>query len=201
MLYNSFLWLIYPFINARWNSIMFPPQSLEATINISIQQIYNEYKWSWLLEDEDITEFTDLTKYFTAQVANPIKYILWLEYTDSWDNVIEMFPEHSRTQISETTYSKRWQTLLLKEEHEYIFTYIKDYSFLSYVANPSTEIPIPTSFLPALYYLVLSQLDLVDAQQLQWQPANNFNKYQYEMKNMKANDMWYEALLTWGNPQ
>ena len=201
MLYNQFLWLVRPFINARWNSIMFPPQSLEATVNISVQQIYNEYKWSWLFTDEDISAFTDLTKYFVADIANPVKYILGLEYQNENDYTIEMFPEHSRTQIDETTYTTEWQTLLVKEEHDYTLTYIKDYTFMAYAANPSLEIPIPNNVLPALYYLVLSQLDLVDAQQLQWQPANNFNKYQYEIKNLKANDMWYEAKLIWGNPQ
>jgi hypothetical protein len=52
-----------------------------------------------------------------------------------------------------------------------------------------------------LYYLVLSQLDMVDVQQLAWQPTANFNKYQYEIKNLTANDVWYEAQLIWGNPQ
>ena len=112
-----------------------------------------------------------------------------------------MFPEHSTTQINKTTYVARDQTLYTEEEHNYTLTYIRDYTFLWYVANSSTEIPIPNRFIPALYYLVLSQLDMIDAQQLQWQPANNFNKYQYEIKNLKANDMWYEAQLVWANPQ
>jgi hypothetical protein len=68
--------MIYPFINARGNSIMFPPESLQATINLSVQQIYNEYKWSWLFVDEEINTFTDLTRYYTADIVNPVKYVL-----------------------------------------------------------------------------------------------------------------------------
>ena len=201
MLYNSFLYLVMPFVNARWNSIMFPPQTIEATVNLSVQQIYNEYKWMWLLTDEEISTFTDLTRYFTADIANPVKYVLWLEYSDTWGNTIEMTPEHSTTEITETLYVQREQLLYLKEEHDYTLTYIRDYTFLWYVADSTLQIPLPTRFIPALYYLVLSQLDLIDAQQLSGQPANNFNKYQYEMKNLKANDMWYESQLIWGNPQ
>jgi len=55
---------------------MFPPQTIEATVNLSVQQIYNEYKWMWLLTDEEISTFTDLTRYFTADIANPVKYVL-----------------------------------------------------------------------------------------------------------------------------
>lgn len=207
MLYNTFLWMIMPFINARGNSIMFPPQSIEATVNLSVQQIYNEYKWSWLLEDEEISTFTDLTKYYTADIANPVKYILWLEYIDNTTKY-ELFPEHSTTQlwirdsnVTNYNYVQKDQTLYLYEQHDYTLTYIKDYTFQWYVSNPSTEIPIPNKMIPALYYLVLSQLDLIDAQQLQGQPANNFNKYQYEIKNAKSNDMWYDAQLIWANPQ
>lgn len=201
MLYNSFVWMIRPFINARGNSLVFPPEAIQATINVCVQQIYNEYKWSWQLVDEDVTTFTELPNYFTADITHPIKYILWLEYTDDGDNTIELFCERSRTQIDEDNYAKLWQKLLLKEEHDYVFTYIKNYTFLQYSNETSLDIPVPDSHIPALYYLVLSQLDLIDVQQLVWQPANNFNKYQYEMKNLKDNDIWYELQLIWANPK
>jgi len=187
---------------------MFPPESLQATINLSVQQIYNEYKWSWLFVDEEINTFTDLTRYYTADIVNPVKYVLWLEYDDTNTNTIELFPEHSITQLSKRTdsnsnckYVQKDQLLYLHEEHDYILTYIKDYVFQPYATTAGIDIPIPNKCIPALYYLVLSQLNLIDVQQLAGQPANNFNKYQYEIKNLKANDMWYEAQLLWANPQ
>ena len=38
---------------------MFPPQAIEATVNLSVQQIYNEYKWKFKFLDEIIDTFTD----------------------------------------------------------------------------------------------------------------------------------------------
>lgn len=203
MQYNTFLAMIIPFINARWNSIMFPPQSIEATVNLSVQQIYNEYKWKFKFVDEIIDTFVDTWTYFVWTTAFPIQYSLWLEYTEN-TIVKELRPEHSVTEFDElenAIYVVWTDNIKVREEQTYTFTYVKDYLFLSYVADPSLEIPLPNRFIPALYYLVLSQLDLIDVQQLQGQPANNFNKYQYEMKNLKDNDMQYSAQLIWANPQ
>lgn len=198
MKYNTFLSMIQPFINARGNSIIFPPQSIEATVNLSVQQIINEYKWSWLLEDETVDTFTNVWNYYTAKLTYPCKYALWLEYTED-NNTKELTPEHSTTGIDEDIYKINLDTLYVKEEKTYTFTYLRDYNFLNYVSDSSLDIPLPDKCIPALYYLVLSQLDMIDVQQLQWQPVNNFNKYQYEMKNLKENDMSYEAQLIWSN--
>ena len=47
MQYSSFVALIFPIINSRGNSMLYTKPGLEAIINICIQQIYNEYRWSF----------------------------------------------------------------------------------------------------------------------------------------------------------
>ncbi len=192
--------MVRPFINARWNSIMFPPESLETTTNVAVQQIYNEYKWSWKVLDETVDTFVSNGNNYIATLANQCQYALWLESEEN-DIVTEYYPELSVTQLDDYKYLIQWDKLTVTTEKTYTFTYIKDYEFLPYASDGSLEIPIPNKFIPALYYLVLSQLDLIDVQQLQWQPVNNFNKYQYEIKNLKDNDRWFESVFVWANPQ
>jgi hypothetical protein len=85
---------------------------------------------------------------------------------DSSTNKQELNPEHSTTQLNSTTFIARDQTLYVTSEQNYTLSYIRDYIFLPYVNTPSLNIPLPTKCIPALYYLVLSQLDMVDVQQL-----------------------------------
>lgn len=196
MKYNKFTAMITPFINARGNSIMFPPESLEATVNISVQQIYNEYRWTWLLEDETLTSLTALWDNFSQDLKYPVKYHLEAEQ-DWWT----LNPVRSINDLNSGSYWVFNKTFIVADEWTCTVTYLRDYNFLNYVSNSTQEIPLPDKLVPALYYLVLSQLDLIDVQQSQWQPANNFNKYQYEISNLKANDIWFESTLISGNAQ
>lgn len=199
MRYNSFMAMIIPFVNSRGELFVFPPEALEATVNLSIQQIYNEYKWSWLLTEDTLSTFNDAWTYLIKEGTNPIKYSLWVEKTLNWTDS-DLVPARSITELSECTYLINGSNLIVSEEATYIHSYLRDYTFQSYLSDPSMELDIPEKFIPALYYLVLSQIDLIDAQQLQWQPASNFNKYVYEMKNLSSNDMMFSAQLIWANP-
>lgn len=196
MKYNKFDAMIIPFINARWNSIMFPSESKETTVNVSVQQIYNEYKWMWLLEDEALNNFTAVWDNFTKELKYPIKYHLWVE--KDWGSISM---KNWINDLTSGSYVVDNKDLIVTEDWEYTISYLRDYEFLSYAGNPTLEIPLPDKLIPALYYLVLSQLDLVDVQQLQWQTTSNFSKYQYEIANLKANDIWYESQLISGNAQ
>lgn len=196
MKYNKFTAMINPFINARWNSIMFPPEALETTINISIQQIYNEYKWSWLVEDESLSITKALWDNFIKELLYPVKYHIGLSIDWADQSV-----QQSINDVSDGSYAIKWKDIIVWTEWDYEFTYLRWYEFLWYKSDSSLEMPIPEKCIPALYYLVLSQLDLIDVQQLQWQPTSNFTKYQYEISNLKLDDIWYEQTLISGNAQ
>jgi len=194
MNYNKFVSMITPFINARGNSIMFPPESLETTINIAIQQIYNEYRWWWLITDETINEFNVLWDVYVWQLETPVKYLI---SCSKWSQ--ELNPCSSKQDLTNTSYMVKWTSLIVRDNEEHVVTFLKDYNFINYTSEWTTKIPLPDKLIPALYYLVLSQLDLVDVQQLQWQPSANFSKYQYEINNAKLDDTQFSQTLTSNN--
>jgi len=89
--------------------------------------------------------------------------------------------------------------LFMKEKKDYLFTYYKQYSFVNYLADTWIELPVPDNFIPALYYLVISQIDMIYVQQLESQPVSNFNKYQYEIDKLKKDDLPVATSFIWVN--
>ena len=200
MKYSEFYDTIFPVINARWNSMLYSKEWISSMVNLSIQQIYNEYRWSFLYVSESIlswnaTTYLDRYKY---NLLNKVKLPISLSYLD-WDRYIDMGPAKSLLDLDKTTFLVYNDELYFKELKDYLFCYYKQYKFINYLADTWVELQIPDSFIPALYYLVLSQIDMIYVQQADWEYKSNFNKYQYEIDKLKKDDLPPAIWFTWVN--
>lgn len=200
MKYSEFYDTIFPVINARWNSMLYSKEWISSMINLSIQQIYNEYRWSFLYVSENIlswnaTTYLDRYKY---NLLNKVKLPISLSYLD-WDRYIDMDPAKSLLDLDKTTFLAYNKELYFKELKDYLFCYYIQYEFINYLADTWVELRLPDSFIPALYYLVLSQIDMIYVQQADWEYRSNFNKYQYEIDKLKKDDLPSATSFTWVN--
>lgn len=200
MKYSEFYSMIFPVINARGNSMLYSRESIMNIVNIWIQQIYNEYRWSFLFDTVEVLKWniTPFSWYFKYNLIERIKQPLQLSYLD-WNTYIPLNPAKSLLDFNEQTFLAYGKELFMKEKKDYLFTYYKQYTFKDYLTNMGVELPIPDNFIPALYYLVLSQIDMIYVQQLDWQPSSNFNKYQYEIDKLKKDDLQPATSFIWVN--
>jgi hypothetical protein len=186
MRYNQFRNMLLPFINSRWQWYIFNKESLDVSINIALQQLYNAYQWSFLIHSESITpdEFTGVEGYAYATTDYNIKYPIAMD-VEVDDEVIAYERWKLIIEITENRYLANWNRIIVKEPNKCTFYYYRDYSFQNFLENETLDLWIPDWLVPALYYLVLSIIDLIDVQQAEWQVGNNFNKYQYEIEMCK----------------
>jgi hypothetical protein len=209
MQYSKLYAMIHPFINARWNSMIFTAEWLEAVVNNGIQQIHNEYNWSWLYDTITVPswDFTLVWNKYEATILNKIKTPMSLDYlTWTWKYVPESEYNYSSLRLWKTileltdetfvAYSKK---VTVTKQKEYLFSYYRDYEYQEFILNPWLDLRIDDRFIPALYYLVLSQLDMLNAQQAEWSQASNFSKYQYEITKLKVNDLQTATSFIWWN--
>ena len=101
----------------------------------------------------------------------------------------EFYPAKSIQDFTDNNFYTLGTDIFFRENEDYLFSYLKDYEFLDYLSDPGMEIPLPTKFIPALYFNVMSQVDLIYTQQLEGEPRASFNKYQYEIDKLKKDDL------------
>lgn len=200
MKYSEFYSMIFPVINARGNSMLYSKEWIMNVTNLAIQQIYNEYRWSFLFDTVEVLEWNiaNYLSYYKYNLIDWVKQPLQLSYLD-WDRYIPLNPAKSLLDFNDQTFLAYGKELFMKEKKDYLFTYYKQYSFVNYLADTWIELPVPDSFIPALYYLVISQIDMIYVQQLESQPVSNFNKYQYEIDKLKKDDLPPATSFIWVN--
>lgn len=201
MRYNEFESMIVPFINVRWWDIVYPYESLSVAIENGIQDIYNEYKWSWLINSSKLIEsdWTDGNWYYWYDMWN-IKSILALEKFDANWNYEWEFTEVKRiTDLTDETFLVSGTYLIVSAPIIVTATYMKDYEWKLFNRDTSIEIPMPDKMIPALYYLVLSQIDIIEVTQADSQTYSNYWKYTNKIKTLKENDLPIATSLAWGN--
>ena len=200
MKYSEFYSMIFPVINARGNSMLYSKEWINSIVNLSIQQIYNEYRWSFLFTNEEILQSNMGTYWdrYKATLINKVKMPISLSYLN-WDEYIDMDPAKSLLDLNNNTFLAYDKELYTKELKDYLFCFYKQYEFINYLADTWVELQLPDSFIPALYYLVLSQIDMIYVQQAEWEYRSNFNKYQYEIDKLKKDDLPPATSFTWVN--
>lgn len=207
MNYSKFYSMIYPFINARWSSMLFTQEWIEATINNWIQQIHNEYKWSWLYDSIEIPagDFTLVWNRYEATLNYRIKlwlsldYITWTYNSASNYNYTELKQAKTILELTDNTFVWIGNKIQVTKPRDYLFSFYKEYEYKNYVTDWSLDLWIEDKFIPALYYLVLSQLDMLNVQQADWMQTSNFSKYQYEINKLKSDDIPVATSFIWVN--
>ena len=195
MIYSNFYSLIHWIIQSRWSTYLYNWLAISNIVNICIQQIYNEYRWSFLYNDIIMNTFTKEWDYYTYDLSNyPIKTIMHVKDSIS-DN--PLYRVNSFIELDDDSYLIRDNKFYVTNNNKIYFHYYKWYTFKNYNTETSLEIPLEDKMISALYYLVLSQLDQLYVLQNEWEPRANFNKYQYEIENVKKDDMLWEAQLVW----
>jgi len=207
---------IQPFINVRWGSVIYPQESLSVAINNWIQDIYNEYDWSWLVTTTIIKEedWEDSGQgFFICTKLWPIKRMLSFD-VNNWDRVynaslieVKTIPSLSGKEAdSQFNNHNPASTFMINDtdiyslvKHNGVITYRRDYVWDLFNTDWTKLIPLPDRFIPALYYLVLSQIDLIEVVQADDQSYSNYGKYANKIKTLKESDTHMVSKIWWGN--
>jgi len=200
MKYNEFESMIVPFINVRWGDIVYPYESLSVAIENGIQDIYSEYKWSWLIRSTKLLEdeWTDSNWYYTYDMGNVKEVIALEKFDDDWTYLGEFTQVKKITDLNEVSYLVSGQYLIVSQPIIVTVTYSIDYTWRLFNRDTSVEIPMPDRMIPALYYLVLSQIDIIEVTQAESQTYSNYWKYTNKIKTLKENDLPMATSIAWG---
>lgn len=196
---NEFESMIIPFINVRWWDIVYPPESLSVSIQNWIQTIYNEYKWSWLYTTKKIKEsdWIDSNGYYSYDMWE-IKSIEWVQYiSENW--IIDYEKVTRLTDLWDNKFLQFWNYIIVNKKIDLSISYFYDYTWDLFPTDKAQHLPLPTKFIPALYYLVLSQIDIIEVTQAEWETYTNYGKYSNQIKILKENDIIPVMQLEWGN--
>jgi hypothetical protein len=195
---NEFEAMIIPFINVRGWDIVYPPESLSVAIQNWIQTIFNEYKWSWLYTTKKINkeDWIDSNWYYTYDLWN-IKSIETVEYRDA-SSYIDYEPVTRITDLWDNKFLRFWNYVIVSEPKDLSISYYDDFTWDLFPTDKSKEVPLPSKFIPALYYLVLSQIDIIEVTQAEWETYTNYWKYTNQITKLKDNDPIPVTKLEWG---
>lgn len=195
---NEFEAMIIPFINVRGWDIVYPPESLSVAIQNWIQTIFNEYKWSWLYTTKKINkeDWIDSNWYYTYDLWN-IKSIETVEYRDT-SSYIDYEPVTRITDLWDNKFLRFWNYVIVSEPKDLSISYYDDFTWDLFPTDKSKEVPLPSKFIPALYYLVLSQIDIIEVTQAEWETYTNYWKYTNQITKLKDNDPIPVTKLEWG---
>lgn len=201
MKYNEFESMIVPFINVRWWDIVYPYESLSVAIENGIQDIYNEYKWSWLLNTKKLVkdDWVDGNWYYLYDMGN-IKLVAAFETFDADTNHLSEYTEVKKlTDLTDATFLLHDTYIIVSQPLEASVSFMKDYEWQLFSKDTSKEIPMPNKMIPSLYYLVLSQIDIIEVTQAESETYSNYWKYTNKIKTLKENDLPIATSLAWGN--
>jgi hypothetical protein len=195
---NEFEAMIIPFINVRGWDIVYPPESLSVAIQNWIQTIFNEYKWSWLYTTKKINkeDWIDSNWYYTYDLWN-IKSIETVEYRDA-SSYIDYEQVTRITDLWDNKFLRFWNYVIVSEPKDLSISYYDDFTWDLFPTDKSKEVPLPSKFIPALYYLVLSQIDIIEVTQAEWETYTNYWKYTNQITKLKDNDPIPVTKLEWG---
>lgn len=188
--------MIIPFINVRGGDIVYPREALNVAVQNGIQQIYNEYNWSWLFNSIEIKkdEFKDWNIYFWYDMW-PLKNI-----TLVMNNHTKVYLDEAKnlTELNCNTYLRHWNYILMRTPADITVGFYKDYEWILPQPGWSTEIPMPNTMIPSLYYLVLSQIDMIEVVQPEQETRTNYNKYRDQITLKKNSDSITLVSIWWG---
>jgi len=205
MNYSEFYSMLLPYLNIRGNSMLFTQASISYNTNIAIQQIYNEYRWAFQFKTIILNSFIQVGTKYKATIVDSVKYPVEVNYKDksyNCENITEtLTPSKSILDFNEWTFMYYNKEVTVHKDKECYFSYFQQYEFKDYLADTWVELPIPTSFIPALYYLVLSQIDPIYVQQAEGQIYNHYNKYQLEINKLKQDEVPVAVSFYWANPK
>lgn len=195
MIYSEFYSLIHWVIQSRWSTYLYNNLTISNMTNICIQQIYNEYRWSFLYSDLKMDSLVQEWEYYTYDISS-IKIKTNIEVKDTKDDYV-LYKVNSFIDLDDSTFLIRDKKIYFTKDTPKYMHYLKWYSFKEYNKDWWIELDIPDNLTTALYYLVLSQIDLLYVLQAEQEPRANFNKYQYEIENCKKDDIDMVWQLTW----
>lgn len=201
MKYGEFESMIIPFINVRGGDVIYPRESLSVAIENWIQDIYNEYKWNWLITTVKLNEvdWIDGNGYFSYDMG-PLKSVNALDIYDiDWNYLGEFTEVKKLSDLNEASFLIHGNIIIVAERVIASVSYSKDHTWRLFNTDTSIELPLPHKFIPALYYLVLSQIDIIEVTQAESQTYSNYGKYTNKIKTLKDNDISTSFMMEWGN--
>lgn len=204
MKYWEFISSINPIIGRKGWAFLATTEALDTIVNVCVQIIYSAYKWRFLMEEVIIQEddWVSSGNYFEYNTDYPIRVPILFEWDNSaktqytWVSLRFLLP----TTIKDKYVSRPWENRIISNTKlTWLFAYYREYTQINYKADTSIEIPLPNSHIPALHYLVLSQLEMIYAQQREAEETTNYQKYQSLINNLKIEDPQSTIALEWIN--
>ena len=179
--------MIIPFINVRGWDIIYPYTSLDIAIHNAIQQIFNEYNWSCLFTSVELKaiDFTESISYVTHETIWPIKRVEFV-----MDNTTGIYLKEAKnlTELTDNHFLRFWDYIILTKARDCTLWYYKWYLWDIFQATADRDLPLPNTFIPALYYLILSQIDMIEISQPDQEVRTNYRKYLDQITLLKNQD-------------
>lgn len=193
--------MLAPFINVRWWDIIYPDESIDVAIQNWIQDIYNEYNWSWLYTStsKKKEDFIDGNWYYLVEL--PVNKSIWSvhSFDDDWNWLWELEEIKQLVDLRDNNFLKHWNYIITTKPINATISYFKDFEWTLFEYDAALEIPMPNKMIPALYYLVLSQIDIIEVTQATNETYDNYNKYANKIETLKSTDPIIATSIAWGN--
>ena len=185
MLYNQLEWLLHPFFLSRWWSSLAWIDNIETYINLAIQDVYNEWNWSWIIKYEKISNFT-IENWFKRFVSEfDIEQIIECKNMD-WDDLYAVSWIIDRHDWYNRNFRFSWKNIYFSENsniEEFEISYVKKYIWYNSKKDWTNPIPLDDKFIPAILksiYDYTSPINLFEWEQTQvdyfWHYTNRINK-------------------------
>jgi len=195
-----------PYTTVRGWEFLTPASLLQTTINYAIQIIYNKTRWDFnktsiVIDIKDWTKvetWTNNVWYYIYNLSDgQIPYLLddalWLR----WDGKNKPYDEvQSISELWVDPAPNKWMqwdnSIIIRTPETVTLTFFKWYIFLDYTADDLSKhiIPLPESFIPALDFLIKSNIDGIAVNSAVWETTDNYSKFQSQIRDLLKKNRW-----------
>lgn len=146
MLYNQLFTMIKPFFISRWGWALSNTDMLESYVNISIQDVWNFYDWTFKIKQEVLTTPEASWEFLKWKLSSPIDRTIDL-YDEHWNSL-----QPTSWRLDNDNECKIWYDFILTttDIESIDVRYYSSFEFIEYNTNWTDTLPMPNKFLPAL---------------------------------------------------
>jgi hypothetical protein len=146
MINNQVYSFIRPFFVSRWGWALSTTEMLESYINISCQDVWNYYQWSFKIKTETIETSSVNWEYLKWETTYPIESIIDI-YDDEWNQIIPMSGK-----VKNYTECNVWDNFILTttDIKSIEIRYYKQYEWISLANDGTKALQFPNRFVPPI---------------------------------------------------
>lgn len=203
---------IKPYITVRGWEFLTPAALLQSNINYGIQMIYNKTRWDFnfttciITEDqwEEVTTWDDTVSYYIFDLdKHDHRYVLDWATGLRGSEMVKWYEEvKTVADLWQEGTNNKWMqwgnAIIIREKETVTLSFYKGYKFLDYNSEHvgSERIPLPSAFLPALDFLIKSNVDMIAVNTADGENVDNYKKYQSQITDLKSKNRWNTGPMT-----